>query len=788
MKKSIRTLCACGLCITLLGSTLTGCSLKNNLPTSKRKNSVNQTELVTSIKSKYSGSQTSNYNDPMYNVEKNHIFTYDNVCEDFWNLEAYDCFSVYYDSNLSQAVDISIDADYDTKTVTIKPNLTFSFEDEQGSTANDGTWGSRSKFWLVQKVDLKTGKMLDKPVVTVFTTKEEMNTPTVSQGIAEDGNYRLSWKEVEGADYYEVYEYQPGMDAAFLEATTEDTSCNFSQFKTAIEYEQHFNETYANTEIDTSKRYTMNSMLDTESGYFVVARKNDGTHSGMSNTCMVSDIANQIPRTDSDQFQTEYEGDSALCLPTYVDMEMLDGSIGQFLIQYADSKITLLTDDSIVVECKIKNLPIEMKALTFSGMDWDAFREDAKKLKEREEALSTKSVTTDVEIDIPYVPDTDSDLPDTSSPSVEDPEAPTAEDPITEEPTSEEPTSEESFTEEKPDSKQETLSLSTSIQDTVVANSALSEWLAINMLAHNEEISLEDFPESSDSEYLMDAFLEAYTQNPLIGIMSRLNYNYEKNCFVVEYVLSEEETVQMQEASLNKAKEIAKEIIKDSMSDYEKEVAINQYLCENGSYNDKIMDYINSDGTIDSEATHEFANSFTPYGILVENLGVCESYSEAFLLLAREARLNAVIETGTMDGVNHEWNRIQLDGSWYTIDTTNNDSEYLPNIYFNLPDDLAATRLMQDNDGFIDEYTGNYTASGMDNEYYTKSNLFAEDSSTAANLLAESISKNQMATIRIPADTEEASVTEIAQEAVNKANLPSCKFYYNCGVLSLVKQ
>ena len=60
MKKSIRTLCACGLCITLLGSTLTGCSLKNNPPTSKRKNSVNQTELVTSIKSKYSGSQTSN--------------------------------------------------------------------------------------------------------------------------------------------------------------------------------------------------------------------------------------------------------------------------------------------------------------------------------------------------------------------------------------------------------------------------------------------------------------------------------------------------------------------------------------------------------------------------------------------------------------------------------------------------------------------------------------------------------------------------------------------------------
>lgn len=175
-------------------------------------------------------------------------------------------YQVYYDSALTQRVDITIKRDYDAKSVTM--------------------------------------------IVTVFTTKEEMNTPTLTQGVAEDGNYRLSWSAVEGADYYEVYEYHPGMDFAALEVATSDTS---------------FKETFAGTEVDVDEQYLMNCMLDMENGYFVVARKKDGTHSGMSNTCMLSEIAGQIPYTVSDNFVREYEGDTALCLPAYVDLEMMDG-------------------------------------------------------------------------------------------------------------------------------------------------------------------------------------------------------------------------------------------------------------------------------------------------------------------------------------------------------------------------------------------------------------------------------------------------------------------------------
>ena len=61
---------------------------------------------------------------------------------------------------------------YDAKIVTVNPSLTFYFEESQSSLGDDGTWGSRSKFWLVQNVDLQSGKMLEKPMITVFTTKD----------------------------------------------------------------------------------------------------------------------------------------------------------------------------------------------------------------------------------------------------------------------------------------------------------------------------------------------------------------------------------------------------------------------------------------------------------------------------------------------------------------------------------------------------------------------------------------------------------------------------------------
>ena len=313
----------------------------------------------------------------------------------------------------------------------------------------------------------------------------------------------------------------------------------------------------------------------------------------------------------------------------------------------------------------------------------------------------------------------------------------------------------------------------------ITASNALSEWLAVNMLNHEEKISLSEFNEASDSDYLLDAYLEAYNQNPLIGIIDGVRLDYANNDLLISYVLDADATDKMQEDSLAKAKEISDSIIKDGMSDYEKEIAINDYLCENAAYNDKILEAISDEGTIDDNVVYEYPNSFTPYGILCENVGVCESYAEAFLLIAQECGLEAIIETGKMQNVNHEWNRVKLDGGWYMLDVTNNDSDMIKNMYVNLPDDVASLYVQKSTEAYMDNVASEYTSEGMDYEYYNVNGLYSEDKTKVADILANELTKGgDSIVVRTASDLTQDDVDGIISDALTKANIESCKYMY----------
>lgn len=778
----------------LAASMLTGCAEKESKTvdksqvtaeesgkgSNKNENSKGST-LVEQIKTKYAGESNYDYAEPLYNLPEDYVFTFENLSEEFFALEEYECISVYSDSALTQRVDISIDEDYDTMSMTVKPGLVFNLNDPQGSSDSDGTWGSRSKFWMAQYYDIDTGEPLEKPLVTVFTIARDLGTPTLQQLVQNDGYYALNWSEVEGADYYEVYEYDPGMEYASLQYSTENTFCDYNDMKSVRDSEEAWEETYKDTEIDIAEQWLMNTWVLPIYSYFVVAKTDGNEVSGMSNLCAVGDIAGQLPYMLSDDFQTEYYGDSALALPAYADVEMVDETTGKFLIDYHGAKVTLLDDGSMVIEAKFKNLPISMMQITFSGMEYEAFLEDAKRLTEREDQLATQALTTEKNIDIPYTPDSEPESESGLEPeSGEDPEKELKPEPVKDPDTEFDPE-----LKEDPEPKIDT---EAGLLDTVFANSALSEWIALNMLNHETTISLDGFNEASDSEYLIDALLEAYTQNPLIGIMDSASYDYDTNSLEILYIMSAEDTEAMQKASLAKAAEIADEIIKPEMSDYEKEEAINEYLCKNASYNEEIMEYINEDGTISEEAVDEFSASFTPYGVLVDNYGVCESYAEAFLLIAREAGLEAVIVTGRLDNVNHEWNRVKMDGSWYSLDVTNNDNEYMPNCYFNLPDEIASGILVQDDTAFIDSYVDQYTSEGIDFEYYNVKKLYTEDADEAASMMTDLLKNGNSAVIRMDLNYGNTDIAEIIQNAVNRSETEEVMYYYNAGVIAVIKK
>lgn len=50
--------------------------------------------------------------------------------------------------------------------------------------------------------------------------------------------------------------------------------------------------------------------------------------------------------------------------------------------------------------------------------------------------------------------------------------------------------------------------------------------------------------------------------------------------------------------------------------------------------------------------------------------GVCQNYAELYKLLCDIAGINCRLEAGKVDGVSHAWNLVEIDGTWYHVDTT----------------------------------------------------------------------------------------------------------------------
>lgn len=97
--------------------------------------------------------------------------------------------------------------------------------------------------------------------------------------------------------------------------------------------------------------------------------------------------------------------------------------------------------------------------------------------------------------------------------------------------------------------------------------------------------------------------------------------------------------------------------LRPNMSNIEKVKAVHDYMVRNVSY-----DLANLQaGTIPWV-------DYGAYGALVNKKAVCSGYTAAFQLLME--RLGIPVTTITSGSMNHAWNMVQLDGSWYHVDVT----------------------------------------------------------------------------------------------------------------------
>lgn len=99
-----------------------------------------------------------------------------------------------------------------------------------------------------------------------------------------------------------------------------------------------------------------------------------------------------------------------------------------------------------------------------------------------------------------------------------------------------------------------------------------------------------------------------------------------------------------------------------------------------------LHDWLVSRCTYDERETDAPAMAYSAFGALVEGVAVCEGYSRAMQWLLSDSGMDCALVLGKdKNGEPHMWNLVGVDGSFYHLDATWNDSDDLPrHNYFNL--------------------------------------------------------------------------------------------------------
>lgn len=140
--------------------------------------------------------------------------------------------------------------------------------------------------------------------------------------------------------------------------------------------------------------------------------------------------------------------------------------------------------------------------------------------------------------------------------------------------------------------------------------------------------------------------------------------------------------------------------ITNEMSDYEKCVRVNDYLCRAFEYGFTEMPsphmVVGADGVttiIGDNRAGGLGTDLLQYG-----KGVCSGYSDAFQTMTSMLGIKSYVY-GSFN-LNHGWNAVDIDGVRYFVDVTWNDNEIRPNAY------LMSTELWADHNATDIEIKG----------------------------------------------------------------------------------
>jgi len=196
-----------------------------------------------------------------------------------------------------------------------------------------------------------------------------------------------------------------------------------------------------------------------------------------------------------------------------------------------------------------------------------------------------------------------------------------------------------------------------------------------------ERVTLPVLGTDDDSKIIFDIIEKIILEDPEIMFYEGCRYRTDGQ-LTLRYSKSREKILSAVQATVQRADEIIGSIIEPGMTDFEKELAIHDYIVNNCRYDIENL----RKGSTPPEA-------YTAYGALVNGSAVCEGYAKAMKLLLDRVNIRSLVVAGHSKGNNHAWNMVCLDGQYYHVDATWDDpvmtggSQVLTHVYFNLTDD-----------------------------------------------------------------------------------------------------
>ncbi|MFD1884169.1 transglutaminase domain-containing protein [Paenibacillus wenxiniae] len=156
---------------------------------------------------------------------------------------------------------------------------------------------------------------------------------------------------------------------------------------------------------------------------------------------------------------------------------------------------------------------------------------------------------------------------------------------------------------------------------------------------------------------LQDAFEQALEKDPYTQyVLDSYGLSWRQNAYSakVTVTMSYRETAAQTAYVQNQVKQTLANIVTTDMNDHQKVKAIHDWVVRNVKYDETYTRY-------------------TAYEALHDGTAVCQGYALLTYELLKEAGIQNLIVEGTAGGELHAWNLVNLDGTWYHLDTTWDD-------------------------------------------------------------------------------------------------------------------